>query len=470
MSRARFILLSVIVDAVAFNAAVLAAYLVAFTLLIPHEATMPAMAGIPVFNLRPYFDLAPLLTLAFALSAYAAGLYDPERVEGFWPVIRGAAVASTLTFLLTLAGLQLAGRGFDAFPRSVILLAWPMQFVLLVGWRTGATRLTPIRWPEQRVLIVGTGPLAIELAEHLTARSKWGYRVIGLLARDEDASRPVHPLSAGTAPVVLGTVHELTAMVREHAVDRVIVASPVALRELVEDITLNGETGVRVDVVPELYEIFIGEVDSIVADIPLMEITHRSPQWYVGAKRVFDIAFAFALLVVLSPILLLAAIAILVTMGRPVLFSQERLGRDRIPFRTHKFRTMVRDAEAASGPVFATEEDPRITPVGRFLRTYRVDELPQLVNILVGEMSFVGPRPEREFFVNQFIEAIPGYRERFRIKPGATGLAQVSGGYATTPERKLKYDLIYMYHQNLLMDVRIVADTVRVVLTGRGAR
>jgi lipopolysaccharide/colanic/teichoic acid biosynthesis glycosyltransferase len=238
----------------------------------------------------------------------------------------------------------------------------------------------------------------------------------------------------------------------------------------VEDITLSGESSVRVDVVPELYEIFIGAVDSIVADIPLMEITHRSPQWYTTVKRLLDIAFSLLLLVLLSPVLLLAALAVLLTMGRPVLFAQERLGKDMKPFRVHKFRTMVRDAEAASGPVLAEEEDPRITPVGRVLRRFRIDELPQLVNIAMGEMSFVGPRPERAFFADDFVRDIPGYRERFRIKPGATGLAQVSGGYATTPERKLKYDLIYMYHGNLLMDVRIVADTIRVVLTGRGSR
>jgi lipopolysaccharide/colanic/teichoic acid biosynthesis glycosyltransferase len=131
---------------------------------------------------------------------------------------------------------------------------------------------------------------------------------------------------------------------------------------------------------------------------------------------------------------------------------------------------MIRGAEASSGPVLATEDDVRITPLGRFLRKYRIDELPQLANILAGDMSFVGPRPERPFFVEQFAAEIPGYRERFKIKPGVTGLAQVSGSYATTAERKLKYDLIYMYHQSLLMDVQIVIETVRVVLTGRGAR
>jgi exopolysaccharide biosynthesis polyprenyl glycosylphosphotransferase len=455
MSRGRFIFVSVLVDAVAYNAAVLLAFLIRFGYPIPY------------FNLHPYEQLAAPLTVIALFAAYANGLYDPERVEGFWPVAGGAAVASAVTILLTLGVLQLSGGVFSAFPRPVILLALPLQFLLLVGWRAGAVRVTPIRWPEQRVLIVGTGALATDLAAELASRAKWGYRVVGLVARDEDVPHSGPPEAV---PAILGTIHQLTALVCEHSVDRVIVASPVTLRELVEDITLNGEIDVRVDVVPELYEIFIGEVDSIVADIPLMEITHRSPQWYVGVKRIGDIFFSLVLLIVLSPVLLIAALAVLVTMGRPVFLVQERLGRDLAPFGTIKFRTMVRNAEAESGPVLATDKDPRITAVGGVLRRNRIDELPQLVNILRGDMSFVGPRPEREFFVRQFLDEIPGYRERFRIKPGATGLAQVSGGYATTPERKLKYDLIYMYHQNLLMDVRIVADTIRVVLTGHGAR
>lgn len=456
MSRSRFIAISVIFDAVAYNAAVLVAFLLRFG------------PRVPAFNIAPYVTLAPYLTVVFVFCAYVYALYDPERIEGLWPVVRGSAAASTLTLLLTLGTLQLSGANFDPFPRLVILVAWPLQILLLIGWRALATRVTPIRWPEQRVLVVGTGALAVELAGELMRRAKWGYRVAGLVAREEDVARGKTP--APGAPPVLGTVDDLTRLVREQAIDRVIVASPVALRELVEDITLSRESLVRVDVVPELYEIFIGEVDSIVSDIPLMEITHRSPQWYVTVKRVGDIVGALALLVLLSPLLLIASLAILLTMGRPVLFSQERLGRDMKPFAVHKFRTMVRDAEAVTGPVFADEEDPRITPVGRVLRRYRIDELPQLVNILVGDMSFVGPRPERAFFIDEFVRDIPGYRERFRIKPGATGLAQVSGGYATTPQRKLKYDLIYMYHQNLLMDVRILVDTVRVVLTGHGAR
>jgi exopolysaccharide biosynthesis polyprenyl glycosylphosphotransferase len=457
MSRSRFIAISVLIDALSFNAAVLAAYLIRFGW------------PVPAFNLDPYLTLAPVLTVVFLIAAYIYGLYEPERVEGAWPLTRAVVSSVMLTTLLTLGALQLAAQEYDAFPRLVIMLAAPLQMLFAFGWRVGATRVTPIRWPEQRIVIVGTGPLSYELARELEQRGKWGYRVIGLVARDEDSAAEEGERPAD-APALLGTVHDLTRIVEEQRVDRVIVASPVALRELVEDITLKGEADVRVDVVPELYEIFIGTVDSIVADIPLMEITHRSPRWYMGVKRVLDIVSSLFLLVVLSPLLLLAFIGILVSMGWPVIFTQERSGKDMRPFRVVKFRTMVRDAEAVSGPVLATEEDPRITPLGRILRTYRIDELPQILNILIGEMSFVGPRPERPSFVAQFVEEIPGYRERFRMKPGATGLAQVSGSYATTPERKLKYDLIYMYHQNLLMDVQIVMDTVRVVLTGRGAR
>ncbi|HZL03889.1 MAG TPA: exopolysaccharide biosynthesis polyprenyl glycosylphosphotransferase, partial [Coriobacteriia bacterium] len=211
--------------------------------------------------------------------------------------------------------------------------------------------------------------------------------------------------------------------------------------------------------------------DSTVSDIPLMELTRlESPGWFRLVKRALDIALALVLLVVLSPVLLLSALGILLTMGWPIVYTQDRTGRDRRPFNVIKFRTMVRNAEQLSGPVLAEEDDPRVTPVGRFLRRYRIDELPQVVNILKGDMSFVGPRPERPFFVEQHIAQIPGYRERFKVKPGVTGLAQVSGSYATTAERKLKYDLIYMYHQSLLMDVQILVETVRVVLTGRGAR
>ena len=187
-----------VVDALAYNVAVLAAFELRFAF------------HVPAFNVDPFLRIAPGLTVAFLLCAYVYGLYDPERIEGFWQVVRGAATASTLALLLTLGILQLAGRAFDAFPRLVILIAWPLQMLLLVGWRALSTRITPIRWPEQRVLIVGTGPLAVELAGELSRRAKWGYRVVGLIARDEDAvaGAPPRGRSAATSPTCARIVRE----------------------------------------------------------------------------------------------------------------------------------------------------------------------------------------------------------------------------------------------------------------------
>ena len=400
-------------------------------------------------------------------------MYEPERTETFWTVVQAAVQAVTLGLVLT-AAVAFVAATFDPlllqFSRAALVIGWPITIALLVGWRLGVMRAFPISWPEQRIVVVGVGPLACELADALHVRGRWGYRVVGLIAPSEAELGEVCEAEDSPFPV-LGTVAGLTDVITRHSIERVMVASPVAMREIVERLALADETDVRVDVVPELYEVFIGSVDSVVSDIPLMRITHEHAPAYVRTtKRAIDIVLALALVVVLSPVLLVAWLAVIVTMGLPAFFTQERVGREMKPFSVIKFRTMIRDAEATSGPVLATENDSRITAVGRVLRRYRIDELPQLVNIAFGEMSFVGPRPERAHFVARFVDEIPGYRERFKVKPGVTGLAQVSGSYATTPERKLKYDLIYMYHQNLLMDLQIMMETVRVVLTGRGAR
>lgn len=453
MSRGRFILVSILLDAVMVNVGIVAAFFLRFG------------GELPAFNFSPYVALSPLITLLYLAAGYVFGLYEPERTEGTWELARAVFQAVTLGTILTVAVAFFAGPRFFSFSRLVILIAWAAQFVLLVGWRATLLRFTSVLWPEQRILVVGTNELALELAHELEQRSGWGYRVVGMLS---------HGDSEGATPAgfpVLGTAHDVTDVVAREGIDRVIVASPFALRELIEDMALSNESDVRVEVIPELYEIFIGTVDSTVSDIPLMQLTRpAAPGWYVSTKRLIDVVASLLVLLILSPLLIVVTLLIIATMGWPVLFRQERVGRLGETFDVLKFRTMVNDAEALSGPVLAEADDPRITPLGRFMRRSRIDELPQLINILVGDMSFVGPRPERPFFVEQFVKEIPGYRERFKVKPGVTGLAQVSGGYATTPERKLKFDLIYMYHQNFLMDLQILVETVRVVLTGRGAR
>ena len=457
MSRTRFILLSLALDALLVNAGYVLAFLLRFS------------GHLPSYNFSAYLVLVPFITAFFVGGAWTYGLYDPERADTAWAVARGVVAAVTVGTLLTAAIAFFGGPRTASFARVTILLAWAIDVVLLMGWRLAFLRFGRVKWPEQRVLVVGTDTSAVELADEVALRAKWGWRVVGLI---DPRTGTVDDLPAEVGGHrVLGTASDVARVAGELSATRVIVVSPVAIRELVESLVLADEVSVRVDVVPDLYEIFIGTVDAIVGDVPLMEISRSTvPTYFAAAKRVIDFAAALALLTILSPVLLLAALAIALTDGGPILFSQERSGKALRPFHVYKLRTMVKDAERLTGPVLAEEDDPRITRVGRFMRRYRIDELPQLFNILKGEMSFVGPRPERPYFVERYVLEIPGYRERFNVKPGVTGLAQVSGGYATTPERKLKYDLIYMYHQNLAMDAQIVAETLRVVLTGRGAR
>lgn len=453
MSRFRFIVLSLVLDALFVNVSIVGAFFLRFA------------GELPAFNFGAYLGLWPLITALYLGSGYVFGLYEPERTRGRWEIGRATLQAITLGTVLTVAVAFFAGPRFFSFSRLVIVIAWALEFAFLLGWRMALYKIFSTLWPEQRVLIVGTGPIAAEMGAELARQHGWNSTVVGFVRRDA-----TEPQSLAATPV-LGGFADIGALVAAERVNRVIVASPVAIRELIEELMLAARGGVRLEVIPELYEILIGTVDSTVSDIPLMELTRASvPGWSVSAKRLLDAVFSLVLTIVLSPVLIVVSLAILVTMGRPVLFIQERVGRNLEPFGVIKFRTMVRDAEAATGPVLADEDDPRVTRLGRFMRRYRIDELPQLANILMGEMSFVGPRPERPYFVERFMRDIPAYRERFKVKPGVTGLAQVSGGYATTPDRKLKFDLMYVYHQTLLMDLQILVETARVVLTGRGAR
>jgi exopolysaccharide biosynthesis polyprenyl glycosylphosphotransferase len=192
-----------------------------------------------------------------------------------------------------------------------------------------------------------------------------------------------------------------------------------------------------------------------------------------AGKRSADVLVSLLLLVVASPIMLLTALAIVLESGGPVLYRQRRMGRNGVDFDMLKFRSMVRDAEKKSGPIWAGQDDPRVTRVGRIIRRVRLDELPQLINVLRGEMSFVGPRPERRHFVEQLEQEIPYYALRMTVRPGLTGWAQVQYRYGATVEdarEKLKYDLFYIKNSNALYDLWIMIKTVKVVATASGSR
>jgi exopolysaccharide biosynthesis polyprenyl glycosylphosphotransferase len=334
-------------------------------------------------------------------------------------------------------------------------------------WAQTAELVIAKRRPQRRnVLIVGAGQRGRELAEGIASNPDDPRRVVGFV--DDTPSK--HHCAHGVR--VLGGTDEILAIARRYSVDEIVVAyAPTWQEQLLHALVASGqEPRVRLKVLPTLVDAAAGRLPSeTVRDIPLVDLSMRRPgRTSRRAKRLLDLAVATSILLLTAPLLVLAAIAIKLTSRGPVLFSQRRVGHKGREFMIHKLRTMVQDAESRTGPVLATPDDRRITPVGRFLRKTRIDELPQLFNVLKGDMSMVGPRPERPEFVAEYAATINGYRKRLEVRPGLTGLAQVYGGYATNTFDKLKYDWMYVYRCSMLLDLRILWRTIGVVLGGRG--
>ncbi|NLE74832.1 MAG: sugar transferase [Actinobacteria bacterium] len=435
MSRRWWTVLNVVTDAVMLNVAVVLAFLLRFGW------------PIPAFNFEAYLTAALPITVGQVLILALVDLYVPTAdrsgPELLWTVSKGVVLGG-----LVLVAFTFFLRAF-AFPRVVILLALVIQVLLLWGWRVLAAEGLRVRWPARRILMVGDPSDCREITHRIDGMKRWGYRVVGVL--EQGACLP----------------EQLDAL----RPDQIIFATPSRHREALEQVALSRSFEGDIYVVPQLYEMHLGEVNfALLGDIPLIRLSRAShPNWKHGFKSWVERGFAALVLLVGALPAGLIALAILVTSGSPVIYRQTRVGRDFEPFTLFKFRTMVRDAEQA-GAVLAADDDPRVTGVGRWLRRSRLDELPQLYNVLRGDMSFVGPRPERPEFVEDFMCTHPLYRERFRVRPGITGLAQVSASYATSPGAKLRFDLMYLYHESLSLDLRIVLQTLKVILTGRGAR
>lgn len=433
-------------DALVVNGAILLAFFLKFGINIPSE------------NLFAYKIVALPATITFLGLYYIYDLYSKDRLFSSWEVA-ARIISASFVGILALVTLSFAFRSF-AFPRVVIFISWLLITFGFISWRLIFAKYFPNALLFNKVLFVGIDPQFSSIASNVN-KNKGGEEVVGFIQNG----------GAGNYNIPhLGPMNSLYKTVKEHDINRIVVTSPSLYREFLDTLASTSiDSRIKIDIVPDLYEILIGRMDySLMNDVPLITITKEPvPPWVMMTKRLFDMVFGGFLLVLLSP--LFAVISMLVKIsGGKVFYSQERLGKDGKTFYLVKFRSMVENAENSTGPVMASTHDVRTTPVGRFLRRWRLDELPQLVNIVRGEMSFVGPRPERPFFVNQYRKNISGYDKRFSVKPGLTGLSQVSGFYDTSAENKLKYDLIYISHLSLMLDVRIILQTLRVVLEGKG--
>jgi exopolysaccharide biosynthesis polyprenyl glycosylphosphotransferase len=313
---------------------------------------------------------------------------------------------------------------------------------------------------------VGSGEVTQQLPKEVERSSEFGLAVVGIVSD----RIPKGQIISGCK--VLGDRSSIPLLIKEHAIEEVILTPESSWKDrLVESISsLETSSHVRISIVPSVYEILIGRIRHFhFHDIPLIDVV-REPSDPVGSflKRSRDIVLVMLGLIMLLPIWVVVAIAIKLSDGGRIFYIQNRVGRLGKTFRIMKFRTMRGGAERETGTVLESLNDPRFTPVGRWLRRYRIDETPQLLNVLKGDMSLVGPRPDRPAFVARFIDEIPGYAERQKVKPGITGLAQIRCQYHTDPSIKLKYDLAYIYNYSFLLDLVIMAETMRIVLRRQG--
>ncbi len=273
---------------------------------------------------------------------------------------------------------------------------------------------------------------------------------------------------------VENTTDQLVEIMSKYDVKEIIIALEKEDHDVLVDVITKTEgRGVNLKIVPDLYEILSGQArTSQIYGMPLIDIMPElMPEWEKKLKRLMDIFISFLILVLSSPITFLTAVAIKIDSKGPVFFKQERLGQNGKPFNVIKFRSMIQDAEKYTGPVWSTKDDPRVTRMGKFVRKVRIDEIPQMFNVLKGEMSLVGPRPERAYFVEKLSQEIPYYRRRLKVRPGVTGWAQIKHKYDESIEDvkiKLKYDLFYIENMSLRMDFKILLRTVYVVLFAKG--
>jgi len=320
--------------------------------------------------------------------------------------------------------------------------------------------------------VVGSSAEAQQIARMVLDTPMSGFELFGIV---EEPGQPPLPSGPGAPPVV-GQLEQLRNLCRDEGISRVVVA----LRERRGKVPLDRLLDVRMDGVQveereAMYERLTGKlaVESMRPSYLIFGQGFAKDRMTMVSKRLLDVVAAVLGLLLSSPLALATALLIKLTSRGPVFFCQERTGQDGVPFKVIKFRTMRVDAEKESGPVWAQKNDARVTSIGRFLRLSRIDEIPQFLNILAGQMSFVGPRPERPHFVEQLKQSIPFYPLRHTVKPGLTGWAQVRHPYGASIEdaqEKLRYDLYYIKNMGLLFDLSIMFRTIAVILRGSGAR
>ena len=424
-----------------------------------YSGLMPVEKGIPPFSIYFYLIIPILFIWGFVFKTF--GLYRPKRISPYLNEIFDIVKACTFSVLI-LISITFFFRQYE-YSRLVFLVFWIMTIISLSLERVLFREV--LRYMRRKghnlryAIIVGTGSLANDIFNRIELHPELGLKIKGFLSQDKSAVGSV----INGIPVI-GTYKDIGKIIIDKDIDQVITALPIEQHaltvELLKDI---GNEMVDIKVVPDLCEFMTlrGGIDEL-DGLPIISLQDTPLYgWNIVVKRTFDIIFSVAAIIITAPIIALISILIKFISHGPVFYKQERMGLDGKKFITYKFRTMMVNAEENTGPVWAKENDERKTTIGTFLRRTNLDELPQFFNVLKGEMSIVGPRPERPVFVEQFKKSIPQYMLRHKMKAGITGCAQVNGWRGNTSiEKRIEYDLYYIENWSLMFDIKIILMTI----------